>query len=100
MVFDSRIGLYEDPPQRDPMRFIKAVESLLESTQQVELGFENFLYNHFNTPSWKKLCEAQEVIIEIGQKYVDMKIETLKEKIHDSEGLLNEEGMYTAKREQ
>ncbi|XP_031571785.1 uncharacterized protein LOC116305923 [Actinia tenebrosa] len=90
MVFDARIGLYEDPPKEEPQRFIQSVHDLFHYTQQIMFGFENYLFKYFDTPSWKKLCKAQDIAIEIGQKYVDKKIAELKEKLDNPEELLEE----------
>lgn len=95
MVFDARIGLYEDPPREEPQRFIQSVHDFFHYTQKIMFGFESFLSKHFDTPSWKKLCEAQDIAIEIGQKYVDKKIVELKGKLDNPEELLEENGSYS-----
>jgi hypothetical protein len=96
MVFDEKVGLYENPPREEPQRLIEAIHDFFHYTQQIEFGFENFLFKYFDTPSWKKLCDAQDVVIGIGQKYVDKKITELKEKLdHNPEELLEEKGTYS-----
>ena len=89
MVFDVRIGLYNDPPKEEPLGFIEAVHDIFHYTQKLELGFDKFLLKFVDTTSFKKVQEAIDIILDIGQKYVDDKMEQLSEQgdtFHENQG--------------
>ncbi|KAK3747136.1 hypothetical protein QZH41_015124 [Actinostola sp. cb2023] len=91
LVFDARIGLYEDPPRNEPLRFIKAVNDLFECLHNLEVGPEKMFFTKFNTPSFKKLCQAIDVIRASAQIYMDVKREELKEDLNNPDKLLDGE---------
>ncbi|XP_001637471.3 cytochrome P450 10 [Nematostella vectensis] len=93
MAFDTRIGLYEDPPKEDPKRFIECVHEFFEMTQNLELSMEKSFFEFMDTPSYKKFCRAQDDVMRIGQKYIDMKMVELEEMAKSPEEMLEEKAV-------
>lgn len=92
LVFDVRVGLYNDPPSEEAMRFIGAIHDVFQSLHAFVFGIlEKHLYHYVNTPNFVKLERAVDTSFEIGQGYIDKKMKDLKEMAHkgsdDSEEL-------------
>ena len=80
LVFDTRIGLYNDPPNEEAVRFIQAVEDMFICLGVLLLGFvEKNLLPYMDTPSFKKLSKSLDIQTEIGMMFIDKKIKELEE---------------------
>ncbi|XP_078342285.1 1,25-dihydroxyvitamin D(3) 24-hydroxylase, mitochondrial-like [Oculina patagonica] len=80
LVFDSRIGLYDDPPSEEAMKFIQAVDDMFKCLGKLMLGFvEKNLLPYMDTPSFKKLSKSMDIQNEIGMMYINKKIKELEE---------------------
>lgn len=88
-VFDTRIGLYDDPPNEDALTLIENVRAFITETGKLESVVP--LYKYVDTPSWKRFCDAQDKTIAIGEKYVNRKIKQINEEMIE-DGELNIEG--------
>lgn len=87
-MFDERVGLYEDPPREEALKFIKAANSHMNELGKLIFGFPFFKY--FDSPTFKRFCKAQDTAIAIGKKYVDRKLSALGDKVKsDNEDLEN-----------
>ena len=94
LVFDTRLGLYSDPPTEDAQRFIHAVYDFFQYLHNLEVGLEGRFKNFFTTPSWKKLCQAIEDLSKYGQKFIDTKVKEMSEDLKDPEKVLDEKGNF------
>ncbi len=80
LVFDSRIGLYDDPPSEEAVKFIQAVEDMFKCLGNLLLGFvEKNLLSYMDTPSFKKISKSLDIQNEIGMMYINKKIKELEE---------------------
>jgi len=78
-VFDTRVGLYEDPPNEEATRFIQAVHEFFESGHNLLFAIvEKKLLPYVDTPSFKRVCKASDTINELGAKFLNKKIEELE----------------------
>lgn len=91
-MFDSRVGLFEDPPNRDALALIKGVQAFITETGSLEYLFP--LYKYISTPAWKRFSAAQDTVYAVGKKFIHKKIEQLKHEM-DENGNLNVEGKNT-----
>ncbi|KAL9959272.1 hypothetical protein ACROYT_G032582 [Oculina patagonica] len=80
LVFDSRIGLYDDPPSEEAVKFIQAVDDIFQCLHNLLFGFvEKNLLPYIDTPSFKKLSKSLDIQSEIGMMYINKKIKELEE---------------------
>lgn len=80
MVFDTRIGLYNDPPTEKAMTFIQSVDDAFKYMHNLMFGFvEKNLVPYINTPSFNKFSKAMDTGMEIGEMFVNKKIKELDE---------------------
>ena len=80
MVLDTRIGLYNDPPNEEGMKLIQSVDDSFKCMQILLFGFvEKNLLPYMDTPSFKKFSKATETKDEVLAMFVNKKIEEFKE---------------------
>ncbi|KAL9965315.1 hypothetical protein ACROYT_G029100 [Oculina patagonica] len=85
MAFDERVGLYDDPPNEEIVKMIKATFDGFKYMGKLNWGWEALLYRFVNTPSYRKFCESQDTLFAISQKIVDKKILELNKMAEDGE---------------
>jgi len=74
MVFDARVGLYDDPQNKDAVDMIHATLETFACWGKLVTGWESVLFRFATTPSYRKFCKAQDTMLAIGQKFVDNKV--------------------------
>ena len=80
VAFDTRLGLYEDPPPQEALKFIDAAQNFFTLTQTLLFSIpSNMVRRYIDTPTLKKFFKVSDDIIEIGQGFVDKKMRELKE---------------------
>ncbi|XP_015780624.1 PREDICTED: cytochrome P450 10-like [Acropora digitifera] len=80
MAFDTRLGLYSDPPSPEAQKFIVAVQDFFELSQKLLLSIpSNLLRPYMDTPTLKKFFKVADEILDIGKAFVDRKVKELKE---------------------
>ena len=80
VAFDTRLGLYEDPPPQEALKFIDAVQNYFELTHKLMLSIPSKMVRpYIDTPALKRFFKAADDILEIGQGFVDNKMRDLKE---------------------
>ena len=80
LAFDTRLGLYEDPPPQVALEFTEAVNNSLELSQQLTFNiFSRIAYQYIDTPVFKKFLKNADLILEIGHSFVEKKMRELKE---------------------
>ena len=81
LAFDARLGLYEDPPKEEAMRFIQEVHNFFAISQKLFFSIPRQIAKKFNigTPLLKKFFKTADVLIEIGEGFIDKKMRELKE---------------------
>ena len=79
-VFDARVGLYDDPPSEEAMRFVEAVHDVFKYLHIFVFGIvEKSLFSYVDTPSVKKLSRAEDTIEEVTKGFIDKKFKELEE---------------------
>ena len=80
LAFDARLGLYEDPPTEKAIIFINAVQDFFELSQKLLFQFTHrVLLPYIDTPTFKRFLKVSDVILDIGQSFVDKKMLEMKE---------------------
>lgn len=81
LAFDARLGLYEDPPKEEAMRFIQGVHDFFSISHELFFSLSRRIAKRFDidTPKLKKFFKTADVLIEIGESFVDKKMKELKE---------------------
>ena len=87
IVFDSRIGLFDDPLNSEAIEMVKAVSDSFKLMGKLNGGLESFLlkYTYYKTSTFKTMCDALDVILKTSYKLVDKTMKKLQEKAHDVE---------------
>ena len=87
IVFDSRIGLFDDPLNSDAIEMVKAVSDSFKLMGKLNGGLESFLlkYTYYKTSTFKTMCDALDVILKTSYKLVDKTMKKLQEKADDVE---------------
>ena len=77
MAFDVRVGLYDDPPNKDTVKMVQATVDGFALMGKLGRGWENLCYAFFTTSTYRKYCEAQDTSYAMSQKIVDNKVAEL-----------------------
>ena len=78
LAFDTRLGLYEDPPPQSALEFTNAVNNFFELAQQLLFNiFSRIARPYIDTPTFKKFLINADALFEIGQVFVDNKMREL-----------------------
>ena len=90
-AFDTRLGLYEDPPNKQGVHFINTVRKRFELSQQLTFNpVGKVASQYFETPTLKKFLKASDDLFDIGQVLVKQKLRELKDEtekgLHSSDG--------------
>ena len=78
MAFDVRVGLYDDPPDKDTVKFVQATVDALALQGKLSRGWGSLFWKFFTTPTYRKFCEARDTSYAMSQKIVDNKVAELK----------------------
>ena len=78
MAFDVRVGLYDDPPNKDTFKMVQATVDAFALQGKMSRGWESLFWRFFTTPTYRKFCEARDTSHSMSQKIVDNKIAELK----------------------
>jgi len=92
MAFDVRIGLYDDPPNKETVKMIEATKESFRLLGVLCRGLENLLFAFVTTPNYRKYCKNQDIAIEIGQRIVDDKVSELKKMAEEGEEFTKDGG--------
>ena len=85
MAFDVRIGLYDDPPNKETVKLIEVTKESFRLLGVLSRGLEHVLFPFVTTPNYRKFCEVQDIGIEIGQRIIDNKVSELKKMAEEGE---------------
>ena len=77
MAFDVRVGLYDDPPNKDTIKMVQATLDAFALMGKLGRGWENLCYMFFTTSTYRKFCEATDTSFDMSQKIVDNKVAEL-----------------------
>ena len=92
MAFDVRIGLYDDPPNKDTVEMIEATKESHRLWGVLARGLESVLFAFVTTPNYRKYCEVQDIAMGIGQRIVDNKVSELKKMAEEGEEFTKDGG--------
>ena len=92
MALDVRIGLYDDPPNKDTVKMIEATKESGRLVGRLSRGLEGLLFRFGKTPTFWKFCEAQDTVFGIGQEIVDKKVMELKKMAEEGDVFEENEG--------
>ncbi|KAL9965314.1 hypothetical protein ACROYT_G029095 [Oculina patagonica] len=85
VAFDERVGLYDDPPNEETVKMIKATFDGFKFMGKLSWGWEGLLYRFVNTPSYRKFCESQDILFGFSQKIIDKKVAELSIMVDNGE---------------
>ena len=92
LAFDTRLGLYEDPPPQEALEFTEAIINFFEISQQLLFDtFYQIASKYIDTPLFKKFLKNCDALLDIGGDFVNKKMMELKE--------MTEKGIDPAKTE-
>ena len=94
MAFDVRIGLYDDPPNKDTVKMIQATFDVFEFAGKLTRGWESLLFTIVTTPSYRKFCEAHDTSFRISEKIVDNKVMELKKMAEEGGSFVEDQSGY------
>ena len=92
MVFDERVGLYDDPPKEETAKMLKATLDTIVYMGKLSEGLEGLIFRFFKTPSYWKYCEAEDTAIRIGQEIVNKEVLELKKMAEEGEQFAKDGG--------
>ena len=92
MVFDARVGLYDDPQNKDAVDMIHATLETFACWGKLVTGWESVLFRFATTPSYRKFCKAQDTMLAIGQKFVDNKVMELNNMAEQGNSFVDDQG--------
>lgn len=92
IAFDTRVGLYDDPPNMETVKMVEATKEALKYLGKLSAGLEGLLSRFVTTPSCRKYYEVQDIAIGISQAFVDDKILELKKMAEEGKGFVEDEG--------
>ena len=79
-AFDTRLGLYQDPPNKKGVHFINTVRKRFELSQQLTFNpVGKVASQYFQTPTLKKFLKASDDLFDIGEDLVKQKLRELKD---------------------
>ena len=86
-VFDSRIGLFDDPPNSKAIEMVKAINDSFKLMGKLNGGLESFLlkYTCYKTSTFKTMCDVLDVVLKTSYKLVNKTMKKLQEKADDVE---------------
>ncbi|XP_067047709.1 cytochrome P450 27C1-like isoform X1 [Acropora muricata] len=80
VAFNTRLGLYQDPPPEKALKFIEAVDMFFVQTQKMMTSLPSAMMRRYiETPALKKFFKAADDIVDIGEYFVSNKMKELKE---------------------
>ena len=77
MAFDVRVGLYDDPPNKDTVKMVQSTMDSFALMGKLSRGWESLFWRLFTTPTYRKFCEATDTSFAMSQKIVDNKVAEL-----------------------
>lgn len=79
VAFDMRLGLYQDPPPVEALKFIEEFHNFFRLTHKLFFNVTSRLaWQYVDTPTLKAFLKCGDSIFDIGQKFVDRKMRELK----------------------
>ena len=100
VAFDTRLGLYEDPPPQEALKFIEEVDNFFILSQKLMFNIPSRMARKYiDTPTFKKFLKSADAFLDIGQGFVNKKMMELKEMAEkgidpsgDTQGVSNTRG--------
>ncbi|XP_068714934.1 cholesterol side-chain cleavage enzyme, mitochondrial-like isoform X1 [Montipora foliosa] len=76
MAFDSRLGMYNDQPPKEALKYIRTIHDFFTLTQKIMFSIpSNLMRPYMDTPMIKKFFKVADVSQEIGNGFVNKKKE-------------------------
>ncbi|XP_053376953.1 probable cytochrome P450 CYP44 [Mercenaria mercenaria] len=88
-VFEERLHCLSSGPDSEVQKMIDANSDMF--TLSAKMKFQLPLYKMFETPTWKKLCMAEECVYKISERYLNEAISRISNLARNNE---LEEGQY------
>jgi len=81
LAFDARLGLYEDPPKQEALKFIEEVQNFLTLSHKLVFSITSRIAQQhgLDTPTFKKFVKCSDSMVHIGQGFVNKKMKELEE---------------------
>ena len=77
MAFDVRVGLYDDPPNKDTVKMVQSTMDAFALVGKLSRGWESLFVRFCPTPTYRTFCEAMDTSYTMSQKIVDNKVAEL-----------------------
>ena len=92
MAFDVRVGLYDDPPNKETVKIIQTTLEAFTHLGKLNRGWEGLLSKFVNTPTYWKFCQAQDTALAISQRIVENKVIELNKMADEGDKFVEDEG--------
>ena len=80
LAFDTRIGLYEDPPKDEALKMSELIREHLDLSQKLIFNIvSRFASQYIETPTLKKFYKCADASFDMGLALIDKKMRELKE---------------------
>jgi len=81
LAFDARLGLYEDPPKQEALKFIEEVQNFLTLSHKLVFSITSRIAQQYglDTPTFKKFVKCSYSMVHIGRGFVNKKMKELEE---------------------
>ena len=94
VVFDLRVGLFNDPPNDETVQMVKAINESFTLMGKLNGGFERLLlrYTSYKSSSYKKLCDNLDTVLRVGHGFVNERMKRLKEMADGGDEFVENQG--------
>lgn len=94
MTLDVRIGLYDDPPNKETVKMLKETNKFFMFMERLGGIWEGFLlWLGLSSPAYREFCQAEDISIAIGQNIVNQKLKELNEMANGEEEFVESQGI-------
>ena len=96
MAFDSRLGMYNDQPPKEALKYIRAIHDFFTLSQKLMFSIpSNLMRPYMDTPTLNIFFKVADVLQEIGNGFVNKRIKELNEQA-EKEIEASSDGKYTS----
>ncbi len=93
VTLDLRIGLYDDPPNKETVKMVKETEKFFMFMERLGGIWEGLLlWLGLSPPAYREFCQAEDIAIAIGQTIVNQKLRELNEMAYGEEEFVENQG--------
>ena len=91
MTLDVRIGLYDDPPNKETLKMLEETFNFFPFMERFSGLWEGLLLKFgLKSTTYREFCQTEDNAIEIGQKIVNQKVKELS--VNEKEAFVENQG--------